>query len=119
MNFEFHNPTHLIFGAGTLSQLGQVASKFGKKAVADGSDLEARAQVQWASIVALNGWVNSGTNYTPPVHMIEHALSAHHDITHGAGLAVVNPAYMRFIAKARPQRLAQKADIITVLASAL
>lgn len=58
--------------------------------------------MQWASIVALNGWVNSGTNYTPPVHMIEHALSAHHDITHGAGLAVVNPAYMRFIAKARP-----------------
>lgn len=44
MNFEFHNPTHLIFGAGTLSQLGQVASKFGKKAVADGSDLEARAR---------------------------------------------------------------------------
>lgn len=88
------------------------AIEWGKKAVADGSDLEARTQVQWASIVALNGWVNSGTNYTPPVHMIEHALSAHHDITHGAGLAVVNPAYMRFIVKARPERLAQFAGRI-------
>jgi alcohol dehydrogenase len=86
--------------------------EWGKKAVADGSDLEARAQVQWASIVALNGWVNSGTQYTPPVHMIEHALSAHHDIIHGAGLAIVNPAYMRFIAKTRPARLAQFATRI-------
>ena len=88
------------------------AIEWGKKAVADGSDLEARTQVQWASIVALNGWVNSGTNYTPPVHMIEHALSAHHDITHGAGLAIINPEYMRFIAKARPERLAQFATRI-------
>ena len=33
MKFEFHNPTHLIFGAGTLSQLGEVVSKHGKKAL--------------------------------------------------------------------------------------
>lgn len=91
--------------------------EWGKKAVADGSDLEARTQVQWASIVALNGWVNSGTNYTPPVHMIEHALSAHHDITHGAGLAIINPAYMRFIAKVRPARLAQFATRILGLSA--
>ncbi len=83
------------------------AIEWGKKAVADGSDLEARTQVQWASILALNGWVNAGVEMVPPVHMIEHALSAHHNITHGAGLAVVNPAYMRFIAKERPERLAQ------------
>jgi alcohol dehydrogenase YqhD (iron-dependent ADH family) len=88
------------------------AIEWGRKAVTDGSDLEARTQVQWASIVALNGWVNAGTNYAPPAHMIEHALSARHDITHGAGLAVVNPAYMRFIAKARPDRFAQFAQRI-------
>ena len=83
------------------------AMEWGKKAVADGSDLQARAQVQWASIVALNGWVQAGEYMLPPVHMIEHALSAHHDITHGAGLAAVNPAWMRFAAKARPERFAQ------------
>ena len=33
MNFEFHNPTHLIFGAGTLSKLGEEVSKHGKKAL--------------------------------------------------------------------------------------
>ncbi|SHF13071.1 alcohol dehydrogenase [Desulfacinum infernum DSM 9756] len=83
------------------------AMEYGRRAVADGGDLEARTQVQWASIVALNGWVQAGVDAVHPVHMIEHALSAHHDVPHGAGLAVVNPAWMRFAAKARPQRFAQ------------
>ena len=86
------------------------AVEWGRKAVANGDDLEARTQVQWASIVALNGWVNAGTGYTPPMHMIEHALSAHHNITHGAGLAIVGPAWMRFAAKHRPERFAQFAQ---------
>ena len=33
MKFEFHNPTHLIFGDGTLSQLGEVVGKYGKNAL--------------------------------------------------------------------------------------
>lgn len=82
------------------------AMEWGPRAVANGNDLEARAQVQWAALVALNGWVQVGTGYTAPVHMIEHALSAHHGITHGAGLAVLNPSWMRFAAKARPERFA-------------
>jgi alcohol dehydrogenase YqhD (iron-dependent ADH family) len=86
------------------------AIEWGRKAVADGGDLEAREQVQWASIVALNGWVQAGVHMVAPMHMIEHALSAHHDITHGAGLAIVGPAWMRFAAKFRPERFAQFAQ---------
>jgi len=93
------------------------AMEWGQKAVADGTNIEARAQVQWASIVALNGWVQAGVDMVPPVHMIEHALSAHHDISHGAGLAVVNPAWMRFAAKARPERFAQFAQRILGLSA--
>jgi len=33
MKFEFYNPTRLIFGAGSLEQLGKVVSKYGKKAL--------------------------------------------------------------------------------------
>jgi alcohol dehydrogenase len=89
------------------------AMEWGSKAVADGSDIEARAQVQWASIIALNGFVQAGANPAGfPVHMIEHALSAHHDITHGAGLAILNPAWMRFAAKARPAKFVQFAERI-------
>jgi len=88
------------------------AMEWGPKAVANGKDLEARTQVQWASIVALNGWVNAGTNGGYPVHMIEHTLSAYHDVTHGAGLAVVNPSWMRFAARHRPEKFVQFAERI-------
>lgn len=44
--------------------------------------------------------------------MIEHAISAHHDITHGAGLAIVNPAWMRFAATSRPAKFVQFAERI-------
>lgn len=88
------------------------AMEYGPKAIANGNDIEARAQIQWAASVALIGWVQIGTNFAPPVHMIEHALSAHHNITHGAGLAIINPSWMRFAAKSRPARFAQFAERI-------
>jgi len=88
------------------------AMEWGAKAIADGSDLEAREQVQWASVVALNGWVQIGTAGAYPAHMIEHVLSAIHDIPHGAGLAIVNPAWMRFAARTRPARFAHFAERI-------
>ena len=88
------------------------AMAWGPKAIADGNDLEARSQVQWASIVALNGWVNAGTNGGYPVHMIEHTLSAYHDITHAAGLAIINPSWMRFAAKTNTPKFVQFAKRI-------
>jgi alcohol dehydrogenase YqhD (iron-dependent ADH family) len=88
------------------------AMDWGTKAVADGNDLEARTQVQYASILALNGWVNSGTNGGYPVHMIEHTISAYHDITHAAGLSAINASWMRFAARHRPQKFVQFAERI-------
>ena len=88
------------------------AMEWGPKAIDNGKDLEARTQVQWASIVALNGFVNVGTNGSYPVHMIEHTLSAYHDITHAAGLAVINPSWMRFAARHRPEKFVQFAERI-------
>ncbi len=71
--------------------------EYGLKAYNDGKDIEARTQVQWASILALNGFVSAGTNGSFPVHMIEHTVSGVYDLTHGAGLSILNPAYMRFV----------------------
>jgi alcohol dehydrogenase YqhD (iron-dependent ADH family) len=88
------------------------AVEWGTKAVANGNDLEARTQVQYASILALNGWVNSGTNGGFPVHMIEHTISAYHDITHAAGLSAINASWMRFAARHRPQKFVQFAQRI-------
>ena len=51
--------------------------------------------------VALNGWIHVGWNAPFPCHAIEHVLSAHYDISHGAGLSIVSPAWMRFVVGTR------------------
>jgi alcohol dehydrogenase YqhD (iron-dependent ADH family) len=89
------------------------AMEYGPKAIANGDDLNARTQVQWAATVALNGWINSGSGSAGyPVHMIEHTVSAYHDITHAAGLAIINPPWMRFAAQTNPARFMQFAERI-------
>ncbi len=89
------------------------AMEYGPKAIADGTDLNARAQIQWAATIALNGWIQSGTGVMGyPVHMIEHTVSAFHDITHAAGLAIINPAWMRFAARSHPAKFVQFAQRI-------
>jgi alcohol dehydrogenase YqhD (iron-dependent ADH family) len=89
------------------------AMEYGPKAIADGTDLNARSQVQWAATVALNGWINSGSGSAGyPVHMVEHTVSAYCDITHAAGLAIINPAWMRFAAQTNTAKFVQFAERI-------
>ena len=94
------------------------AMEYGPKAIANGRDLEAREQIQWAATLALNGWLQAGAGGMGfPVHMIEHTVSAFHDITHAAGLAIINPSWMRFAAKANPRKFVQFAERIFGLKS--
>jgi alcohol dehydrogenase YqhD (iron-dependent ADH family) len=86
------------------------AIEYGTKALADGTDIEARSQVQYASIMALNGWVHSGTNCAYPVHMIEHTVFGYEDITHAAGLSIINPSWMRFAARHNTKKFVQFAE---------
>lgn len=58
---------------------------------------EARANLMWASTMALNGLTSSGKGGEWTCHPIEHELSAFYDITHGVGLAIVTPRWMRYI----------------------
>lgn len=58
---------------------------------------EARANLMWASSMALNGLLGAGKPGAWSCHPIEHELSAFYDITHGVGLAIVTPRWMRHI----------------------
>jgi len=63
-------------------------------------DYNARASMMWSATLALNGLQSLGYQKVEwPNHAIEHSLSAIYDIPHGLGLAIILPAYMRFIAK--------------------
>ncbi len=58
---------------------------------------EARANLMWASTQALNGLLSCGKGGPWTCHAIEHELSAFYDITHGVGLAIITPRWMRYI----------------------
>ncbi len=60
-------------------------------------DYEARANLMWASTQALNSLITCGKGGAWTCHPIEHELSAYYDITHGVGLAIVTPRWMRYI----------------------
>lgn len=60
-------------------------------------DYEARANLMWASSLAINGLISYGEDTAWTVHPMEHELSAFYDITHGAGLALLTPYWMEYI----------------------
>ncbi len=65
--------------------------------MADSRDLEARSTLMWAGALAWNGLLKCGvTGADIPNHMIEHPLSGLYDITHGAGLSIVIPAWLKY-----------------------
>lgn len=82
----------------------------GRKVMANPQDYDARANIMWSGMVAHNGTCGVGCVEDWSSHQMEHEVSAMYDVTHGAGLAVVTPAYMTFMAKHNPKRIAQFAE---------
>lgn len=58
---------------------------------------EARANLMWASSMALNTILDGGTVHGCACHAMEHELSAYYDITHGHGLAILTPRWLTYI----------------------
>jgi alcohol dehydrogenase YqhD (iron-dependent ADH family) len=98
-----YTPLQDRFSEGVLRTVMQ----FLGRAMEDGNDLEARTQLSWCSTVALQGLVNAGRVGGFPLHAMEHVLSAHYDISHGRGLAILFPHLMRFTAAAKPDKYIQ------------
>ena len=71
-------------------------------------DYNARANIMWASSLSHNGLTGCGRLNALPVHQFEHALSGEfQEIAHGAGLAVLFPAWARYVYTEKPERFAQ------------
>ena len=75
-------------------------------------DYDARANIMWAGTLAHNDLAGCGRSLNPQSraggwesHALEHAMSAlNPQVTHGAGLAVIMPAWMRYVWREDPQR---------------
>ena len=71
---------------------------FAPIAIENPTDYEARANIMWTSSLALNELVTYGKQSTDwATHQIEHQLSAVYDITHGIGLGILTPAWMKYV----------------------
>lgn len=60
-------------------------------------DYDARAEIMWAGCLAHNTLLQTGRVGDWASHKLEHELSALYDIAHGAGLAIVFPAWMKYV----------------------
>lgn len=81
----------------------------GRKVMAHPDDYEARANIMWAGTLAHNGVCGTGRVEDWSSHAIEHELSALYHVTHGAGLAVVFPAWLTVVSETNPHRAVQLA----------
>jgi len=73
----------------------------------EAGNYNARANVMWASMVANNDLLSVGRLQDWSSHLIEHELSGLYNVTHGAGLAVILPAFLRYQYKTNVMRIAQ------------
>jgi len=76
-------------------------------ALATPNDYESRANLMWAGMVAHNDICGVGRDQDWSSHQMEHELSAAYDVAHGAGLAVMFPAWMKFVMHHDINRFAQ------------
>ncbi len=76
----------------------------GERLIADPTDINARGELQWLASVAHNNFLDAGRTADWGSHRIEHELSAQYNITHGEGMAVVFPAWTKYMAERKPWR---------------
>ena len=79
------------------------------RVIADPANYNARANIMWAGTVAHTNLVGVGREQDWNSHGIEHELSALYDCAHGAGLAVIMPAWMEYVYSHNVLRFAQAA----------
>ena len=79
------------------------------RVMAEPENYDARANIMWCGTLAHNGICGTGRQEDWVSHFMEHELSAVYGVTHGAGLAVMTPAWMTFMATHNPKKGAQLA----------
>lgn len=80
-----------------------------ERVMSNPDDYEARANIMWSGTIAHNDTCSAGREEDWSTHALEHEISALYDVTHGAGLTVMFPAYMLYALEENPRKIAQMA----------
>ena len=110
---QYFQPNDEAYITDVLSEaVMKTVVKYAPIALKEPENYEARSNLMWASTVGLNHLLTVGKGGAWSVHPIEHVVSAYYDITHGVGLAILTPAWMKYVlseqTKARFARFARE-----------
>jgi len=95
---NYFSPIETSYLADSLAEaILRSCVKYGPIAIKTPDDYEARANLMWNAAWAINGFLKMGKPVAWSVHRMEHELSAFYDITHGVGLAILTPNWMRYV----------------------
>ena len=87
--------------------------KMAKRLQADPSDYQARARIMLNSTLSHNGLTGLGKKFFFVVHPLEHALSGYAPkVTHGAGVALIFPAWAKYTIKQNEAKLAKMGRVV-------
>ena len=89
----------------------QIFHEYLPKAVANGSDMEAREKMMLGCLIAGFGFSNANLGL---VHGIAHTLSAHFHLAHGVANATVPPYVMEYNADSCPEKMVDLAKAINL-----
>ncbi len=82
---------------GIAEALLKVCIRYGPIVLESPRDYGVRSNIMWAGTLALNGLIGNGKEADWASHGIEHELSAIYDISHGAGLSIIIPNWMKHV----------------------
>jgi alcohol dehydrogenase YqhD (iron-dependent ADH family) len=97
MERYFTNISHVSFTDRLLEATMKSVISQAPLVLSNPQDYDAWSELMWAGTVAHNNLLNTGRVGDWASHMIEHEISGIYDVAHGAGLAVVFPAWMKYV----------------------
>ena len=106
----FTHTEHVDFTDRLLEGAMKCVIKYGPLVVHDLQDIDAWSELGFVGNLAHNGLLGMGRQQDWASHRIEHELSARYGIAHGLGLAIVFPAWMKYVFNENPKRFKQFAQ---------
>lgn len=95
---QFFSAPNSLFNDGIMVSALKSLMTNVKIVLKEPDNYDARSELMYVCSWGCNGILSNGAGYSGwPMHSIEHALSAYFDITHGAGLAIITPRWMKEI----------------------
>ncbi|MCK5779992.1 MAG: iron-containing alcohol dehydrogenase, partial [Psychrilyobacter sp.] len=107
MERYFTNETHVELTDRLSEGVLKTVISNTSKAIDFPEDYNSRAEIMISSTIAHNGLLDMGRQSDWASHVIEHELSGLYDLTHGAGLAIIFPAWMKYVYKSNMDRFIQ------------